>query len=136
MIHLSKKRKKSVSLNLVSMTDIVLLLLIFCMLSMSAITKNGIDIALPQSSSELESIPELTFYVDQAGNIYHNNKQISLDQIPAVILAFRDKKPDNAIIYIDKNLTIEKFIQIAELIAKFNISLSIATTTDNYGSYA
>ena len=50
-----------------SMTDIVFLLLIFFMVTSTQIAPNGLQVTLPQSSSQVKLIPHVSVSINAAG---------------------------------------------------------------------
>jgi biopolymer transport protein ExbD/biopolymer transport protein TolR len=69
------------------MVDVVFLLLIFFMISTTFVETPGISIKLPESSSQtVDREPkEIKIYLSREGDIYYQDKKISLEDYRAVL---------------------------------------------------
>jgi biopolymer transport protein ExbD len=102
-----KKEKSGVgaTLDLTPIVDVVFNLLIFFALSLNfAATSGGINVKLPSASSaEPVKSEQLTINLTQAGQLYYNDKEINMDELPAKLKSIEDKesiviiRADNAV---------------------------------------
>jgi biopolymer transport protein ExbD len=115
--------------SLSSLTDIVMLLLIFFLLSSSFIIQPGIKVKLPLSDvSEPTQEKSISITLTKNGDTYLNNKKVSIDQLPAKWNQLMILDPNQAIIIrADKEVTIGRTVQILDIgkkigAANFNIA--------------
>jgi len=99
-----------------SLTDIVMLLLIFFMLSSQFINQSGVKVKLPGSKMNPESVTsQLVVTVTEAGVIYAGNKEIGITQLSSELSNLKNKvADDNLIIMADKTVTIEILIKVID----------------------
>jgi biopolymer transport protein ExbD len=99
-----------------SLTDIVMLLLIFFLLSSQFINQSGVKVKLPGSKMSPESVQSLLVVtVTEAGTIYAGNKEVGIGQLAAELTVLKSTTPDdNLIIMADKTVTIEILIKIID----------------------
>lgn len=99
-----------------SLTDIVMLLLIFFLLSSQFINQSGVKVKLPGSKMSPESVQSLLVVtVTEAGTIYAGNKEVGIGQLAADLTVLKSStRDDNLIIMADKTVTIEILIKIID----------------------
>lgn len=99
-----------------SLTDIVMLLLIFFLLSSQFINQSGVKVKLPGSKMNPESVQSrLVVTITETGGIYAGNKQVGIDQLAAELSALKIATPDdNLVIMSDKTVTIEVLIKVID----------------------
>ncbi len=99
-----------------SLTDIVMLLLIFFLLSSQFINQSGVKVKLPGSKMNPESVQSrLVVTITETGGIYAGNKQVGIDQLAAELSALKSATPDdNLVIMSDKAVTIEVLIKVID----------------------
>lgn len=100
-----------------SLTDIVLLLLIFFLLSSTFIIQPGIKVKLPVSDiAESTNEKSITITLTKKGLIYLNNNQVSITDLPARWNQLMAINPEQAIIIrADKGVTIEQTVAILDI---------------------
>ena len=100
-----------------SLTDIVLLLLIFFLLSSTFIIQPGIKVKLPFSdTAESTDEKSITITITKKGLIYLNQDQISITDLPARWNQLMAINPNQAIIIrADKGVTIEQTVAILDI---------------------
>ncbi|MEX0999448.1 MAG: biopolymer transporter ExbD [Thermodesulfobacteriota bacterium] len=81
------------TLDLTPIVDVVFNLLIFFALSLNfAATSGGINVKLPSASSaEPVKSEQLTINLTQAGQVYYNDKEINIDDLPSKLQDIEDK---------------------------------------------
>ncbi len=96
-----------------SLTDIVMLLLIFFLLTSQFVIQTGVKVKLPGSKTNQQSAPSrLVVTITAAGAFYAGSQQISIDQLPARLSVItKTEKTDNLIIRADKVVPINLVIK-------------------------
>ena len=100
-----------------SLTDIVLLLLIFFLLSSTFIIQPGIKVKLPVSdTAESTNEKSISITLTKNGGIYLNLEQVTFSDLPAKWNQLMAITPDQAIIIrADKGVTIERTVAILDI---------------------
>lgn len=77
----ARKRREEPKVELTPMVDVVFLLLIFFMISTTFVETPGIDIKLPESSSQMtaKEPKEVKVYLSREGEIYLQEERIALE---------------------------------------------------------
>ena len=99
-----------------SLTDIVMLLLIFFLLSSQFINQSGVKVKLPGSKMSPESVQsQLVVTVTEAGLIYAGSKEVAIGQLASELSFLKSSTADdNLIIMADKTVTIEILIKVID----------------------
>jgi len=114
--------------SLSSLTDIVLLLVIFFLLTSQFVIQTGVKVKLPGSKTNEQSEPtQLIVTATSAGVIYVGSEQIGIDRLSeklGEVITTRDQ--NNLVIRADKTVQIELVIDIIDAaksvgIGKFTI---------------
>ncbi|MBO4778613.1 MAG: biopolymer transporter ExbD [Bacteroidales bacterium] len=77
------RNKISTSFNMSSMTDIVFLLLIFFMVTSTQIAPNGLQVTLPQSSSQVKLIPHVSVSITKDMQYAVNKEPVDFANLEA-----------------------------------------------------
>lgn len=82
-----RKQSEEPRIDLTPMVDVVFLLLIFFMISTTFVESPGISIKLPEASSQpVDREPkEIKVYLSKEGDIYHLDREISLDDFKQLL---------------------------------------------------
>jgi len=81
-----EKKKKSISINITSLIDVMFILLIFFMVSSSFIEQPGMKLELPQTKTkEVERVENLTVYITAKGEIFVNDKPVPVDSLESAM---------------------------------------------------
>ena len=99
-----------------SLTDIVMLLLIFFLLTSQFVIQTGVKVKLPGSEINEKSVPSsLIVTVTSAGVVYLGQEQIGIDQLAAKLSLVKDRDPEsNLIIRADKTVAIDLVIKVID----------------------
>lgn len=110
-------RKRIVSYAAISLTDIVLLLLIYFMLSSSFIVQPGIKVKLPRAASgEVEQADKIYLTVTKSEQLFLNGEMVTKAQLGARLTALLKVAADKTVIIrADKDLTLESTVEIIDL---------------------
>lgn len=116
------------TLDLTPIVDVVFNLLIFFALSLNfAATSGGINVKLPSASSaEPVKSEQLTINLTQAGQVYYNDKEINIDELPAKLQSIEDKE-SIVIIRADNNVPHGQVVEVMDIVKSEGFSkLAIA----------
>ncbi len=109
--------KRIVLFNTISLTDIVLLLLIFFLLSSAFVVQPGIKVRLPKAAStQAEERGNVYITITSEERLFLNDEEVSQGELGGrlrVMLA--QDKERNVVIRADKDLTLEKTITIVDI---------------------
>ncbi len=106
-------------INIVPLVDIVLVVLIIFMVAAPLVMQPKIDITLPKSSSTDidKSKKPMKITIGGKGEIFVNNKEISLDDLRNESLAEFQKNPEvSAILVADKAVTLEMVTDVIDTV--------------------
>ncbi len=130
------KKKRITSVALISFTDIIMLLLIFILVSSSFITYSGIKVNLPDASGNQSDYTDNIFIsINQKGEVYLDQFQIDLDDLPGLLREKLDKLQSQKIIVVqaDKNLQFQRIVQVMD-VAKLSGATKFCLATRNIGT--
>ena len=112
-----KEEKELISINITPLIDIVFLLLVFFMLATSFIQKSTIEVNL-SSGETLQTENQkndVILILNKTGQIYFNNKLISISNIKNEISNIVKKNPKyNILIKSHKKIAVQKVIRLIE----------------------
>ncbi len=99
-----------------SLTDIVMLLLIFFLLTSQFVIQTGVKVKLPGSrTNEQTEQSRMIVTLTSAGGVYLGNEETSIDQLPAKLgLAKGTTAEDNLIIRADKVVPVDLVIKVID----------------------
>lgn len=99
-----------------SLTDIVMLLLIFFLLTSQFVIQTGVKVKLPGSKTNEQTDPSrLIVTLTSAGGVYMGNEETSIDQLPAKLSLLKGTSlEDNLIIRADKIVPVELVIKVID----------------------
>lgn len=99
-----------------SLTDIVMLLLIFFLLTSQFVIQTGVKVKLPGSKMNEKSQPsQMIVTLTTAGAVFAGEDEISIDQLPAKLSELKSTtNEDNLIIRADKSVAIDLVIKVID----------------------
>lgn len=102
--------------NFSSLTDIVLLLLIFFLLTSQFVVKTGVKVKLPGSKQNKQSAPaKIIVSITSDGVLYLGNEKVASQELPAKLSNLKkETKEQNLIIRADKAVNIDRVIQVID----------------------
>jgi biopolymer transport protein ExbD len=123
----STGRKALTAFSLASLTDIVLLLLIFFLLTSSFVTQNGLRVQLPDvaAAAPLEQV-YVAVTIDEDGLFFVDDRRVARDSLTLAIAAVREGKTALAV-YADREATIDGLAAVASAASALDMRVSIAT---------
>jgi biopolymer transport protein ExbD len=99
-----------------SLTDIVMLLVIFFLLTSQFVIQTGVKVKLPGSkTNELSSPSKLIVTLTAGGAVYAGDSEVSIDLLPAKLNEMKaEGLEDNLIIRADKTVEIDLVIKVID----------------------
>lgn len=99
-----------------SLTDIVMLLLIFFLLTSQFVIQTGVKVKLPGSKMNERSEPSrMIVTLTSAGAVYAGEDEVSIDLLPSKLTEMKSlTTEDNLIIRADKTVSIDLVIQVID----------------------
>jgi len=110
-------RKRIVSYAAISLTDIILLLLIYFLLSSSFIVQPGIKVTLPRAAAgEVDKADKIYLTVTKSEQLFLNGEIVSRSELGARLTALLKVAADKTVIIrADKDLTLEATVQVIDI---------------------
>ncbi len=101
--------------NFSSLTDIVMLLLIFFLLSSQFVLQTGIKVKLPGAkNNEQAQATNFSVTITDQGRIYIGSNEVSLNALAGKLSAIRKNQSDNLTIRADKSVKIDIIIKVID----------------------
>jgi biopolymer transport protein ExbD len=99
-----------------SLTDIVMLLLIFFLLTSQFVIQTGVKVKLPGSkTNEQTEQSRLIVTLTTAGGVYLGNEETGIDQLPVKLSTLKGTSlEDNLIIRADRTVPVELVIKVID----------------------
>ena len=122
------RNKISTSFNMSSMTDIVFLLLIFFMVTSTQIAPNGLQVTLPQSSTQVKLIPHVSVSIDANLRFAVNTDVVPFEQVEARLQQELAGQEEPAIVLrVDKDVPTGETVKIMEIANRNRWKFTLAT---------
>ncbi len=128
-MELKRRNRVSAEFSMASMTDIIFLLLIFFMITSSAIAQSSIDVKLPQASTTNASAQDpTTVTINEEGIFYINDKEIPREELEQHLVNVLKGQPSPTFtIRADQNTKHGDVVFAMEIAEKHKFNLAIAT---------
>lgn len=99
-----------------SMTDIVMLLLIFFLLTSQFVIQTGVKVQLPGSKTNEQTAPtKMIVTLTAGGSVYLGKDEVSIEELPAKISVLKGTVlEDNLIIRADKTVAVDLVIKVID----------------------
>ncbi|MDO5615403.1 MAG: biopolymer transporter ExbD [Cruoricaptor ignavus] len=129
-MELKRRNRVSAEFSMASMTDIIFLLLVFFMITSSAISQSAIDVKLPQASTQDQSTQDPTVVtITQDGKYYVADKELPKDQLEQYLVnLLKTEQTPTFTIRADENTKHKDVVFAMEIAEKNKFNLAIATT--------
>lgn len=130
---LKRRNKIETSFSMASMTDIIFLLLIFFMISSTAIVPNSIKILLPQSKKQASTSPLTRVTIDQELNYYvafgnQREKKVSFEEITPFLQQVQGQEPEMYVaLYADETVPYREVVKVLNIANENKFKMVIAT---------
>ncbi len=110
------EHKPLASFSFSSLTDIVLLLLIFFLLTSQFVINNGVTVNLPKTEhSAKANKTKIIVSLDAAGNIFFAGKKTNLEELENSLKKMEEAGEKSLILRADKDVTLEKVVRIIDV---------------------
>lgn len=131
-MELKRRNRINAEFSMASMTDIIFLLLIFFMITSSAISQSAIDVKLPKASAtETTAQDPATVTITEEGKYFVNDKEILKENLEATLLSIlKTDKTSFLTIRADANSKHKDVVFVMEIAEKNHLNLAIATTQE------
>ncbi len=113
---IESSRKVITTFNFSSLTDIVMLLLIFFLLTSQFVLQTGVKVKLPGAkNNEAAQTTNFAVTITEQGRIYLGSEEISLISLPGKLSALKQKgQLENLMIRADKSVKIDLIIKVID----------------------
>ena len=117
--------------NFSSLTDIVLQLLIFFLLSSSFVMQTGIKVRLPKAETgEPQSAKNVIVTLTDAGDLYLNGEQVDLSTLgPKLATVIGKEKEQVVIIKADKTVSLKRTVEVIDVAKAVGAAKFMIATT-------
>lgn len=129
-MELKRRNKVSAEFSMASMTDIIFLLLIFFMITSSAISQSAIDVQLPEAAAGDPSIQDpISVVITAEGKYFVDDKEIVKEQLEEHLVSLlKDQERPSFTIKADENARHKDVVFAMSIAETHKYSLAIATT--------
>jgi biopolymer transport protein ExbD len=112
-----------------SLTDIVLLLLIFFLLTSSFVTNFGIKVDIPKAVTGSQTKNQfISVAVTQKGNFYVDGNRVDRGQLASKIRQAKQNKPQGTLVLrADKDAIINDAVRVMNIAKALNLKIIMAT---------
>ena len=131
-MELKRRNRINAEFSMASMTDIIFLLLIFFMITSSAISQSAIDVKLPKAdATETSAQDPATVTITEEGKYYINDKEIGKDNLENyLVTTLKAETNPTFTIRADGNTKHKDVVFVMEIAEKHKYNLAIATTQE------
>ncbi len=100
-----------------SLTDIVMLLLIFFLLSSSFVIQPGIKVQLPKAETgETQADKNITVTLTEKGQVYLNSELITIETLGQRLSSAMQNEVDKVVVIkADRNVTLQNTVQVIDI---------------------
>ncbi len=130
---LKRRTKIDPSFSMASMTDVIVLLLIFFMITSTMVVPNAIKVTLPQSSKQTSAKPQTRVTIDARQNYYvafgtQRERQVSFDEITPFLQEMAVQEPDMyVVLYADETVPYKEIVKILSIANENKFRMVLAT---------
>lgn len=129
-MELKRKNRVNAEFSMASMTDIIFLLLIFFMITSSAISQSAIEVHLPQASTENQNAQDPTAVsITPEGKYFVGEQEIPKEELEQhLVSTLQGQEHPTFTIRADENTKHGDVVFAMEIAEKHQFNISIATT--------
>ncbi|OJW68946.1 MAG: biopolymer transporter ExbD [Candidatus Amoebophilus sp. 36-38] len=124
------KHKIETQFSMASMTDIIFLLLIFFMLTVSFVTPIGLAIDLPASHSANIVTPQVQVTITSKLDYYVDNEPVRYEELGTILQQKISQKSNLVLLQVDRSVPIQHMIQVVDIANSLHAQVSVATRPD------
>ena len=126
-MNLRGRNKVSAEFNMSSMTDIVFLLLIFFMLTLTMVTTNALDLVLPKAKGKTDSNKNIAVSINKKLEFFIDKEPVSEAELESKLLSLFTADKDKAIILrAEEGVPIEKAVNVLDIANRNQIKVVLA----------
>ena len=126
-LNFSTGRKPMAEFSLAGLTDIVLLLLIFFLLTSTFVVQAGVPVTLPQADAgPADNRNYLEVAITRDDRIFVAGEQVQPEEVEAAIAAVQNGR-DALVLRADAQATVEQFAQVAAAARRLDLRVLMAT---------
>ena len=126
-LNFSTGRKPLAEFSLAGLTDIVLLLLIFFLLTSTFVVQAGVPVTLPRADAgPADNRNYLEVAITRDGLIYVAGQQVTGEEVEGAIAAVQNGR-DALVLRADAQATVEQFAQVAAAARRLDLRVLMAT---------
>ena len=131
-MELKRRNRVNAEFSMASMTDIIFLLLIFFMITSSAISQSAIDVKLPTADTSNPSVQDPSVVtIKEDGKYFVNDKEIPRDQLENYLVnTLKNETKPSFTIRADQNTRHKDVVFVMAIAENHHYNLAIATTED------
>ena len=116
--------------SLSSMTDIVFLLLIFFMLTVSSVTPQALPVDLPTSNNADILLPQVNVTITADLNYYVDQQKTTSEQLEGLLKQKLAKGQRFVLLQVDKSVPVAHMIYVTDIAASLQAKVAVATQPD------
>lgn len=127
---LRTRHKIDTHFSMSSMTDIVFLLLIFFMLTVSSVTPQALPVDLPTSNNADILLPQVNVTITAALDYYVDQQKTTREQLAGLLQQKLEQDQRLVLLQVDKSVPIAHVIYVTDLAASLQAQVAVATQPD------
>lgn len=125
---IGSRNRVSSQFNMSSMTDIVFLLLIFFMVTSTQIAPNGLQVTLPQSSSQITQRPTVSVSINEQLQFAINMEIVPFEQLEEKLkLELSNHEEPAIVLRVDKTVPTGETVKIMDIANRNRWKFTLAT---------
>ena len=127
---INRRNKANPDFSLAAMTDVILLLLIFFMITSSVANQSAIDVKLPKGENDAPNVPNpLVVSIKPDGSYFVNDQPVTKANLESdVVSKLQTSKSPSFTIRADKDCLHKDVVFVMEIAEKYKYNIAIATT--------
>ncbi len=131
-MELRRKNRVNAEFSMASMTDIIFLLLIFFMITSSAISQSAIDVKLPTAEAANPSVQDpAVVTIQEDGKYFVNDNEIAKEQLEQYLVnLLKEEEKPSFTIRADQNTKHKDVVFVMGIAETHRYNLAIATTEE------
>lgn len=129
---IQRRNKANPEFSLAAMTDVILLMPIFFMVTSSAANQSAIDVKLPKTGAVEDNIPNpLTVSIKPDGSYFVDDNPVEKAQLEQTIVSKLTNQTNKSFtIRADENTMHKDVVFVMEIAEKYKFNIAIATVKD------
>ncbi len=123
------RNKISTKFSMSSMTDIIFLLLIFFLLTSSAVTPHALDLLLPKSSGKTTNVQNVAVSITNELKVYVNNKPVSFNSLESTLnSSLQGVENPTIVLRAEKSVPVDKVVRVMDIANRNKYKLILAVS--------